>query len=454
MCGSNLTYKISKLYNLILKLNSEQNYAILYLIICFILIYNNSSNHNPLMFYLLFCLITLDLKTNLFYQGGVVTGVNKNLLNGLLIIHPIILYTSYGLIFYTTYVKIFWKLKLLFFNRFFFTKKQHYIQSVAALLLSMSLGSWWAEQELSWGGWWSWDFIEIISLNFLFILIFFIHMPKFKNFFISLEWDLLIKTVVFMIVVRFNFLDSIHNFIANNFFFQFFYQLAFFYLATSMVLFNHKFFNLKAFKLTYSLHHMFILFLLLIINLLIYLHLEFLCLTCKDVHMKNLFKKNKILYWLVLYMYTALIFKKIGINLFSINFFELIYLRVFFYNRYKNLGIYLMHFILLTTVYYTTLNFYFVEQNNFILGRNIKDIGINSEFINNNTYFIRESWIGDSFNDSIFYKVNILRDNIFLELFSFNNFILFITNINMLFCASLLFLANIFKLLFKKRIFI
>jgi hypothetical protein len=137
----NLIYKISKLYNFILKLNSDQNYIILFLIFFIITIYNNLYVQNLFVFYFFFTLITINLKFNLFDFSNVNFNINKNLLNGLLIIHPIILYTSYGMMFYLIYYIFFIKFKFMFYNNFFFVNKQQYLNTVLILLLSIFLGS-------------------------------------------------------------------------------------------------------------------------------------------------------------------------------------------------------------------------------------------------------------------------------------------------------------------------
>lgn len=103
---------------------------------------NNLYNFNIIIFYLFFCLITINLKNNLFDFSFINFNVNKNLLNGLLIIHPIILYTSYGMLFYLIYINIFLKFKFLFFNEYFFLKKEQYLKATLILLFSIFLGSW------------------------------------------------------------------------------------------------------------------------------------------------------------------------------------------------------------------------------------------------------------------------------------------------------------------------
>lgn len=358
------------------------------------------------------------------------------------------------MLFYLIYFNNFLKFKFLFFNKFFFLKKDQYLQTTLILISSIFLGSWWAEQELSWGGWWSWDFIEIISLNFFFILIFFIHTPKYKNFFSLFEYDLFIKIIIFMIIVRFNFLNSIHNFISNNFFFQFFYELLFFYLLVSLLLSKYKFFFLNLFNFKKNLNYMFILFFLLIFNLFVYLYLEFMHLLYKDISLTGIFKKNKILYYLIMYIYIIFLFKNFNINIFFISFFELIYNSIFFYNNYKNIKLYLLHIIIFTFVYVIFFNFYFIDQNNFIIYKNIINFNVNDIFINSGVFYVTEPIINNNFNNSIFYKFNFFYNNIFFELFSFNNFILFVVNINILFYLSVFFIVNFFKLIFKKSVYI
>lgn len=448
----NLIYKISKLYNFILKLNSDQNYIILFLIFFIITIYNNLYVQNLFVFYFFFTLITINLKFNLFDFSNVNFNINKNLLNGLLIIHPIILYTSYGMMFYLIYYIFFIKFKFMFYNNFFFVNKQQYLNTVLILLLSIFLGSWWAEQELSWGGWWSWDFIEIISLNFFFILLFLIHMPKYKIFLNWFEYDFFIKILIFMVIVRFNFLNSIHNFISNNFFFQFFYELIIIYCIFSLILINYKLFNLKIFKTTNNLNFISIFFFIIIFNLLIYLYLEFICLMYKELSLTGLFKKNKILYYFILYFYIMLLFKSSKFNMFFLTFFEHVYCNLYFYNNYKSLKLYLFHVIIFISIFSIFFNFYFIDQNNFILHKNITIFNLNDIFFNNGVYYISDTIINNNFNNSIFFKFNFFTKNVFLELFSFNKFMLFIININILFYLMLILFILFFKLIFKKSV--
>ena len=169
-----------------------------------------------------------------------------------------------------------------------------------------------------------------------------------------------------MVIVRFNFLNSIHNFISNNFFFQFFYELIIIYCIFSLILINYKLFNLKIFKATNNLNFISIFFFIIIFNLLIYLYLEFICLMYKELSLTGLFKKNKILYYFILYFYIMLLFKSSKFNMFFLTFFEHVYCNIYFYNNYKSLKLYLFHVIIFISIFSIFFNFYFIDQNNFI----------------------------------------------------------------------------------------
>ena len=142
-------YKVSKLYYFILKLNSDQNYIILYLIFIFIIIFNNQFRYNYIIFYIFFSLVIYSFNTNIFDIKILDNSINKNLTNGLLIIHPIILYLSYGMLLFIVYKNVTFKYNFLFFNKYFIFYKDIINFTTIILILSVFLGSWWAEQELS-----------------------------------------------------------------------------------------------------------------------------------------------------------------------------------------------------------------------------------------------------------------------------------------------------------------
>ena len=133
--------------------------------------------------------------------------LNLNLLNGAMLIHPILLYSSYVCL-------------VLFSSNTFIEKKINtetkklYLIIYALLYLTIILGSWWAEQELAWGGWWSWDFVEVLLLNIILFNLYLIHQYKIRSKKLVFAF---ITTVLFSTTaVRFNVINSIHNFITTG----------------------------------------------------------------------------------------------------------------------------------------------------------------------------------------------------------------------------------------------
>ncbi len=124
-----------------MKLNSDQNYIILYFIFLIIIIFNNKFINNYFFFYFFFCLVVFNQKNNIFDASIINYNINKNLLNGLLIIHPVILYTSYSMLFYIIYLKSNSKFRFLFFYKNIFNKKSVYLNTLIILLFSIFLGS-------------------------------------------------------------------------------------------------------------------------------------------------------------------------------------------------------------------------------------------------------------------------------------------------------------------------
>lgn len=142
---------------MVLKLNSEYNLIIIILFNA--LIFPAKNYFFKVLFNLtfMFFLETINFKNevNFFSSNSLSENINFSLTNGLLILHPVFLYYICSLIIILFFNNIYAFKKLLIFN-FFKTPdiKALFILSLS-LLVSMILGSLWAEQELNWGGWWS-----------------------------------------------------------------------------------------------------------------------------------------------------------------------------------------------------------------------------------------------------------------------------------------------------------
>jgi len=117
------------------------------------------------------------LNSTLIYANLSAEYINYLLANSLNKYHPYIFYTS--LWFYINTLVI---TSLQLINRNYFFKSQILINlkfySLIALWLNFTalfMGSWWAFQEGTWGGWWNWDSSEVFGLSVGLFLLFNIH---------------------------------------------------------------------------------------------------------------------------------------------------------------------------------------------------------------------------------------------------------------------------------------
>lgn len=88
-------------------------------------------------------------------------------------------------------------------------------------LYSLFLGSWWALQEGSWGGWWNWDASETFGLFFLINSLFFIHYGLKRNIFINFNYLFLIG--FFFIWFNYYFIQLNFDITSHNFGIKFFF---------------------------------------------------------------------------------------------------------------------------------------------------------------------------------------------------------------------------------------
>lgn len=211
---------ISLYYQTITLLNTKSNILVLYVIFVLIVL-NHSyiSNYSCLTIILMLSIYNMFAASDThffinlsFYSNG----LNTSLINGIVLIHPIFLYTFYGLFF----TKIRYHFNMANEHIIKRYSRHHMLVSLSlnswSLLLiitSIVLGCWWAEQELSWGGWWSWDFVELVALNFFVMFLVKIHSLKSDTLQVNKATYFLKIVVVSIMVVRFNIVNSIHNFI-------------------------------------------------------------------------------------------------------------------------------------------------------------------------------------------------------------------------------------------------
>ena len=190
-------------------LNSDYiNLLVLFIFTYFLLpTFNELKNYKKkILFFIIF--YWLNCNANLLFFNFIKllnnqTTINISLLNGFLGIHPILLYFSYALIIIFIFKKkiLNWKLGYSLF---------------ILLTIVIILGSWWAEQELSWNSWWNWDLIELISYVLIIIILSILHFAK-KLENKTTVWYytniVLFKFTLFLLVVRLNLVSSLHTFI-------------------------------------------------------------------------------------------------------------------------------------------------------------------------------------------------------------------------------------------------
>ena len=165
--------------------------------------------------------------------------LNTSLLNGVLNIHPWITFFCYGFLIWYLLMTINLKTQKKEILNFFFKKTKNKKTLLILISTSILLGGFWSFQELTWGGWWNWDVVELISLNFFFSVCLLTHQNLNQIFKKNLMVRrILVVLVVSIVVVRFNFLTSIHSFIggfkSKLFFLKSVFVVLFFWLALSL----------------------------------------------------------------------------------------------------------------------------------------------------------------------------------------------------------------------------
>lgn len=202
---------------------------------------NYRSTFTPLLalFFYLYTYEILETSTSNLYQSSIsYTSFQYNLLlvNPLNRYHPFLLYmsiiiTSSSVLVFTT---------VLTYSKFLY---QRYITNLVRLSLklgflftifSLFLGSWWALQEGTWGGWWNWDPSEVFGLLYFIFYITFVHETRFSNLHYkskarSLINLFLIKWVYFFIQINFKIVS--HNFGLQ---FIFFFNNLFFFIQANV----------------------------------------------------------------------------------------------------------------------------------------------------------------------------------------------------------------------------
>ena len=169
------------------------------------------------IYFLLICLLThyQNLNAHNFLQDNLGEHFNILLSNSINKFHPALFYTSLLIVVgvYTSSIIIptnSFTMNTLIKSFSYYTNK-----SIIIIIFTLFLGSWWALQEGSWGGWWNWDPSEVLGLLVMLIHLVYLHRNvKLYNYitsvqYINLCWQLIFFAYIF---IQFNFDLVSHNF--------------------------------------------------------------------------------------------------------------------------------------------------------------------------------------------------------------------------------------------------
>ena len=151
-------------------------------------------------------------------------GLNRLLTNSLNKYHPLIFYISTSLILSTVPYFLVTTLSLTPFsiNSLLSWAVKKNWKVIKFNLLSLFMGSWWALQEGTWGGWWNWDSSEMLGLEISFVALVINHTYLCYRHFDNILFKFMILILVLLATyffIQLNFELVSHNFGSKFFFF-------------------------------------------------------------------------------------------------------------------------------------------------------------------------------------------------------------------------------------------
>lgn len=225
--NNNTNFNSNVFWKLLFYFNNNNNSLFIFIIILLTLHWFNFTNNNYTYMYLLFTILFIN---NINYIVGNLNNIYSNalnnisLINGILLIHPFFIYF--------TYVLIYKNIKINYFNKFNLNNSHIINNNYYALIIiafyAIFLGSFWAQQELNWGGWWNWDYVELIALVFFLVPVYFVHIKQNKKILfyrLSFFKNLIIYYIIFYILIRCDILNSVHSFNSFNFLEKYLYYI-------------------------------------------------------------------------------------------------------------------------------------------------------------------------------------------------------------------------------------
>ncbi len=110
------------------------------------------------------------------------------------------------------------------FQRFYITNSRKFFIVFNITLFTLFLGSWWAVQEASWGGWWDWDASETLGLLVLLVITLFLHYTALNlTIFSSLHFFFLYFLLILILLTAYVFVQLNFELTSHNFGIKFVY---------------------------------------------------------------------------------------------------------------------------------------------------------------------------------------------------------------------------------------
>jgi len=293
--------------------------------------------------------------------------IESNLYNGLSFIHPIMVYILYSFIFFIT------SYSFSLFSALFFVVTCFIC--IYLSVISMFLGSWWAYQELNWGGWWNWDFVEIILFIFFLRLFLIVHLQNCNWFFLAtVKSFFLFYIIIFFMFVRVDIINSIHSFNSWNFlekFHLYFLTLSFFIIyiyikisasrGTNFNIYIDKFYSASTIKFINNNNY--------VINsfsnfFICYLYVNFFFLFLSNFDIIENISTLKYVFNICIYLYSIYILKIKKVyytffifNVYTINYYENFLVFIIIYSIYiLKIKMYRGHYTFLFLIYILYIN--------------------------------------------------------------------------------------------------
>ena len=197
------------------------NFFYLYYFLIIILLYFTAYNFlqklfQPLLLLLLLLSSNYSLVIDYWLLNLDIKHLSAELLNPLLLnsinkYHPLLFYSTTSFVVLYS-IQSFGNLQFYVGSKI---QQGKILLGLQILVFTLLLGSWWALQEGSWGGWWNWDPSEVLGLLVIFHYLAILHSKKLtyfkKRYLVSLvSWSLTLVIIYLLIQLNFDLVS--HNF--------------------------------------------------------------------------------------------------------------------------------------------------------------------------------------------------------------------------------------------------